>query len=367
MEFADRTADGRLVVIDRLGKKEVLSARTDQTGFAWSPSGGEVWFNNLQGLFSITIGGSQRLLYSSPMGLHLCDVSPDGRLLVSVTEARIGIMALSPLDSAERDLSWLDRSGIADLSSDGRILLFNETMTAGSNEVVYVRPLDGSEAVRLGEGWATAFTADGRSALTIPPDGERLILLPTRAGEPKTVVFQGLLEILAAWPFPDGRRILVRAIEKGHGARLYAGDLEGGNPQALTPEGIDFYGVCIAPDGRSVTGMGSDGMPVLFSAGAANPPRSIPGLSRGDVPIRFTADGSSLFVTRLDEVPAKVFRVNLSTGRRDLWKELAPVDRAGVSAVRVKMTADGKSYAYSYVRRLGDLFLVDGLQRAGRR
>src|SRR5262249_46442200 len=171
LEFADRTAHGRLVVIDRLGKKEDLSARTDQTGFAWSPSGGEVWFNNLQGLFSITIGGSQRILYSSPMPLYLHDVSPDGRLLVSLTQLRGGIMVLSPHDSAERDLSWLDRSGIADLSSDGRILLFNETLTAGSNEVVYVRPVDGSAAVRLGEGWATAFTADGRSALTIPPDG----------------------------------------------------------------------------------------------------------------------------------------------------------------------------------------------------
>jgi hypothetical protein len=278
-------------------------------------------------------------------------------------------MALSPGDSAERDLSWLDRSSIADLSSDGRILLFNEIGEGGgSNEAVYVRPVDGSAAVRLGEGWATAFTSDGQSALTIPHDGSRLVLLPTGAGEPKTVVFQGLLEILDAWPFPDGRRILLRAIEKGHGARLYASDLEGGKPRSLTPEGIDFYGVCIAPDGASVTGMGSDRMPVLFSAGGADSPRSIPGLSRGDVPIRFTADGSSLFVTRVDEVPARVFRVNLSTGLRDLWKELAPVDRAGVLGVRpVRITADGKVYAYSYARHLTDLFLVDGLKQASRR
>jgi hypothetical protein len=283
-----------------------------------------------------------------------------------VTQARLGIIALSPGDSAERDLTWLDRSGIADLSSDGRILLFNETGGPASNEAVYVRPMDGSGAIRLGEGWATAFTSDGQSALTIPADGSRLVLLPTGAGEPKTVVFQGLLEILAAWPFPDGRRILLRAIEKGHGARLYASDLEGGKPRPVTPEGIDFYGVCIAPDGASVTGMGSDRMAFLYSTGGASSPRPIPGLSRGDVPIRFTADGSSLFVTRLEEVPARVFRVNLSTGRRDLWKELAPADRAGVSAVRVRMTADGKSYAYSYARHLDDLFLVEGLKQASR-
>jgi hypothetical protein len=29
---------------------------------------------------------------------------------------------------------------------------------------------------------------------------------------------------------------------------------------------------------------------------------------------------------------------------------------------RVRMTADGKTYAYSYVRELSDLFLVEGVK-----
>ena len=42
-----------------------------------------------------------------PGRLNLQDVSKDGRLLVTREDARIGMMALAPGESAERDLSWL--------------------------------------------------------------------------------------------------------------------------------------------------------------------------------------------------------------------------------------------------------------------
>ncbi len=64
------------------------------------------------------------------------------------------------------------------------------------------------------------------------------------------------------------------------------------------------------------------------------------------------------------ERPAKVqvYRLDLATGRRELWKEFMP-DPAGIFEVLpLVITPDGKSYAYTYGRQFSDLFLVDGLK-----
>jgi len=121
--------------------------------------------------------------------------------------------------------------------------------------------------------------------------------------------------------------------------------------------------IAISPDGRFVAALGPDQSVMLYPVEGGSPPRPVPGLSPGDVPIRFSGDGKALFVGRLAEIPGKVFRVDLATGRRELWKELAPSDRAGVARhFTIRMTPDGRSYAYHYVRYLNELYLVDGLK-----
>jgi len=68
-------------------------------------------------------------------------------------------------------------------------------------------------------------------------------------------------------------------------------------------------------------------------------------------------------VFRRGELPAKVFRVDIASGRRVLWKELMPSDSAGVVGLStVVIPPDGRSYAYSYVRVLSDLYVVDGVK-----
>ena len=56
--------------------------------------------------------------------------------------------------------------------------------------------------------------------------------------------------------------------------------------------------------------------------------------------------------------------MGLLTGERVLWKTLSPSDPVGVEELRgtVSITPDGQSYCYSYMRRLGDLFVVTGLK-----
>ncbi len=365
LAYADRTSSPQVVVLDRSGRKTMQMEHGTWGGFGWSSKGDEIWLCGPQ-LSAITLSGKERLLYASPIRLALHDLAHDGRVLVSGGQYRRGMIALAPGETAERDLSWLDGSQVSDLSADGKTLLFDESEEGGGpNESVYLRKTDGSAAVRLGEGWATSLTVDGKWALTIPPEGTKLVLLPTGVGETRTATYHAIETVLAAWPFPDGERVLIRAIEKGHGARLYVGALGGGSLRPITPEGIDFHGVAITPDGKWVTAIRSDRMAMFYSVegGAGVSPHQVAGLSAGDVPIRFASDGASLFVYRLDESPAKILRLDLATGRKDLWKVLAPSDRAGADALRpVRITPDGKSYAYSFVRALEDLYLVKGLK-----
>ncbi|HEV2114207.1 MAG TPA: hypothetical protein VGR50_08650 [Terriglobales bacterium] len=75
------------------------------------------------------------------------------------------------------------------------------------------------------------------------------------------------------------------------------------------------------------------------------------------------SDGHTLLVSRPGEVPEKVFRLNINTGERQLWKQIGPADRAGVDGVGPLRTYhDGNAYIYSYVRDLSELYLYKGLR-----
>jgi len=118
----------------------------------------------------------------------------------------------------------------------------------------------------------------------------------------------------------------------------------------------------VSPDGKFAAAIGPDSTFALYALdGSGSHP--IPGFERGDVPSTFTADGSSLYVYRPGELPAKIYRLNLATGRKQLWKELMPPDAAGIYFIRPPLfSSDGNAYAYSYSRLLSDLYLVDGIK-----
>jgi hypothetical protein len=89
----------------------------------------------------------------------------------------------------------------------------------------------------------------------------------------------------------------------------------------------------------------------------------VQGSQPGDRPVEWSADGRSLWVFRRGEVPTNVFRLDIATGRRQLWKTLIPPDAAGVySIIEFRVTPSGHSYFYSYTRLLSQLFLVAGLK-----
>jgi len=63
------------------------------------------------------------------------------------------------------------------------------------------------------------------------------------------------------------------------------------------------------------------------------------------------------------DLPLRVYRYEISSGRRELWKKIQPPDPVGVSFVgRFVATPDGQAYAYDYFRILSYLQVVGGLK-----
>ena len=361
---------GTVALLDMTGKKTTLTGRWNKEGgLAWSPSGKEVWFTATdtganQSLYAATPSGKVRVLIRVPGGIKLQDVARNGRVLLARGASRVGTLGLLQGDSRERDLSWLDYSFVADISPDGQKLLFDEEGEAGgANYTVYIRKADRTPVVKLGEGAALSLSRDGRWALAaLSSPKPFFMLLPTGAGEPKRLTMEAVTpEQAAAW-LPDGR-ILFAANEAKRGVRLFVQSVDGGQPRAITPEGIGtaFPGFAISPDGKLVAAIGSDRKGMLFRIDGGGS-RPISGIVDGEFPLRFSEDGRSLFVWKRD-LPARVYRVDLETGNRELWKELMPVDPGGVERIsNVVVTPDAKSYAYTFSRLLSDLFVVEGVE-----
>ncbi len=332
---------------------------------AWHPSGNEVWAAGVRpelgtGIFALDMNGRVRTVATTTDLEVLHDIARDGSVLVEREIATREIL-FSSNEASSRNLSWLDQSQIESLSADGKRMLFSEMgQGGGADGSVYLRDTDGAPAARLGDGIALDLSPDGNWALIIRGTGAqtRLLLLPTAAGQPRPIPVGDLQVIEAAFLPPDGKRIAFVAAEAGHGARAYALDLSGGAPRPITPEGITGRGA-ISPDGKFFAAAGPDGKARIYpiSGGDARP---IPGLEAGDVPIQWSADGKAIFVARFGEVPLPVSRLILASGKKELWRELAPADRVGLIRIEaVRVTPDGKAWAYSLGRvTASDLYLV---------
>jgi hypothetical protein len=93
-------------------------------------------------------------------------------------------------------------------------------------------------------------------------------------------------------------------------------------------------------------------------------PRPIRGALAGDELIEWSSDGLFIFVRGQNESVLEFSRLDLSTGRRELWKRIEaadPVGLIGIQPASVHMTPDGKSFVYTYWKVLTELFLVDNL------
>ncbi len=358
---------GSITVVDRAGRKKTLSKPfASAQGLAWRPDGTEVWFTaaevSLRALYSASLSGDVRLRSRTAGNLTLRDISAEGRMLVTRDTFREEMRGLPPGESKERDLTWLDYSLPTAISADGRTVLFTEGGEGGGpGYSVYVRKTDGSPAVRLGEGFGQALSPDGKWAIAIqrPATDPQLVAYPTGAGEARVFPKEGLSAWNACW-FPDGKKFLFTANETGRGPRLYERDFPGGKPRALTPEGYRGLRV-VSPDGVWTVVTGPDRKTYLYPL-AGGEPTAVPGVDVNDSVAGFASDSRSVYVYHRGEIPTNVYRVDVTTGQRQLWRSLTPADSGGVSDVSPLPAPSGDSYIYAYNRTLSDLYLVEGLK-----
>jgi serine/threonine protein kinase/Tol biopolymer transport system component len=364
---------GSVAVIDRAGRRRTLSDGWESAqGLAWSPSGEEIWFTAAESgsnraLQAVTLSGRRRVITSMVGTLTLQDIARDGRILLDHSNRRIGLLGLSAGQTKEQDLSWLDWSRAPILSEDGKTLVFTEEGEGGgAGYSVFLRKMDGSPAVRLGEGEGLALSPDGKWVLAalvrLPP--APLVLLPTGAGEQRPLSKDTLIhDSNAGRFFPDGRRILFTGSEPGRSRRAWVQDLEGGKPRPVTPEGV--VGALLSPDGRFVLARGPDQKFALYPT-ESGPPRPLEGFDPNDRPLGWNADGSSVYVSYVAaaSLTARVFRVGIPGGRRELWKEFTPRDPTGVQSLggTPAITADGRTFVFTYSHNLSDLYVIQGLK-----
>ncbi len=368
---------GSLVLVDLEGKKTTLSGEwfTIQ-GLAWHPSGKEVWFTASKSgvdrtLYAVTLDGKERMVLRLPGALMLFDIAKDGRVLMMRASWRRELVGTIAGESKQRDLSWLDYSYPADLSIDGKTLLFDEeggggsldySKSGGLSYAVYIRKTDGSPAVLLGEGGAVALSPDGKSVVAQTQDSpSQLRLLTTGAGEARELSKDSVNHSWAKW-FPDGKRILFTGNEPGKGVKLYVYEPTAGKSQPVSPEGVNGTSFTISGDSQWVAAIGPDQKGYLYPVNGGEP-RPIPGYNSGELPITFSSDNRALYVYQPGELPAQVDRLDLDTGKRTMWKQLMPTDPAGVETIGpILMTPDAKTCVFGYHRMLADLYLVEGLQ-----
>jgi eukaryotic-like serine/threonine-protein kinase len=333
-------------------------------GLAWHPTDGRIWFSaeSLDALGrtlrAVKPGGKSMVVATTAGSLWLHDISRDGRILASQQKIRAGILAAVDGEMKERDLSWLDYSVIRDLSSDGTKILFSESGEAGgSNFGIYLRGIDGAPAIKLGEGTSEALSPDGRWVLSIPRDKKPapVLMLPTGTGQPRSITNDRMDHRTARW-FPDGKRILFAGSEGDKPPQVWVQSVDGGAPRAITPARV--LGNVVTPDGRFILGRTTDRKFNLYPVDGGSV-TAVPALERGDVPVRFSIDGRSLFVTTFGKIPAQLTRVDLQSGQRSPVRDVIPAEAAGLINVGpVWPSADGKTIVYSYTRLLSDLYLI---------
>jgi Tol biopolymer transport system component len=354
-------------VVDLSGKRTLLAeiptvARVEeisgsQHGLAWSSDGEEIIYSSgtvgaANSLLAVSTRGKVRTVLRVPGYLSVQDVAPDGRILLTSGDVRSEVLFRSADGGPERDLAWLSMAFATQFSADGTaVLMWEPGVTGGAG--LYLRKTDGSPAFRLPDQRADTLSPDG-AWIARTEDGKAL-LTPTGTGETRRLSQPGFTYQRVLW-FPDGRRILVIGSEEGHGHRLYVQDASGGAMTPLSTEGISHDTPVISPDGAFVAVAQPDGYWVYPVSG--EPPWSFHAVEDGEIFASWSEDSRAVLTTFPDRAPFRVYRVDVRSGQRELWKVIAPSDPSGVCNAGILLRPDGSS-VMNATRYVNDLFLVE--------
>ena len=232
---------------------------------------------------------------------------------------------------------------------------------------MYVHHLDRGATMRLGPGRAMALSPDGKFALTLDAEERtRFRVVPLEDGKAFDLPLTGL-EYQWGRYFPDGERVITLANEPGRPLRLYVQPLQG-KPVPITPPTV-VRNVAISPDGNQVAALSANGTLAIYPVAGGGAVRTIP-TTEALAPLLWTnaarAGGTQddwLYVQHLGaytQIPTRISRLHLKTGRLEHWRDIAPVDPLGVNAItKVMLSADARTLVFNYRRVLSELFVAE--------
>jgi eukaryotic-like serine/threonine-protein kinase len=315
------------VVVDREGKTKAASSfYSSVEGVAWSRDSSEVWFTASPGgaaraLYAMNMAGKEHLVLRVPGNLSVQDITLDGHVLLTEDTPNIMLMALPPGETKERNLSWFDWSLAADISSDGKTVVFDESGEAVDAKYgSFMRKTDGSPAIRLGDGAASSMSPDGKWVASLDLGSPSQIeLLPIGAGQPRRLTNDSLQHIRVAW-LPDSSGLVFVAAEPNHPPRSYWMDLNG-KSRMLTPEGVT--GFVATSDSKYLLTIDRQQNRMLYPLEGGEPKPFPTKMEENDTILKFEPDGKSVLALQRG-VPAKVFRVLLDTGLREEIRQIMP-------------------------------------------
>jgi len=362
---------GNVVILKATGEKVATGPLYESSqGLAWSAKGDEVWSTSpLESgqVHALSLSGKVRDPLAMPGRLHLRDIAPSGEMLVAQGIARRGMIVSSADGENQRDLSWLDFSMFRIISNDGKTVLFEEEGNEAQNYIVYVRDVDGSPAVPVGEGYGCDLSPDKKWVLAIKlvePNHE-LWLFPVGPGEPRRLTPPSLSPVTLAAFLSDGKRVIYAAREGNHPARMWLQDFNGGAPRPISEEWV--AGVRPSPDDKWVlvnrreSGTGKIHRELLSIEDSKT--FEIAGLKESEFPLAWTSDGQIYVGTRNNKRTAlHVEKLNPHTGVRTPWRDLAVANVGGILPDAPYITPDGTMYGFDYRVRLSDLYTVSGVR-----
>ena len=357
---------GSVAVIGLDGKERKLSSGWNSTeGVVWSPSGKEIWFSASDvgaenNLYAVSLEGKRRSLANIPGGLWIQDIR-DGKVLAIAHRLRLNARGLAPGAKAETELGWLGWTFVRDISRDGKQILFEEEAEGGGpNYTVFLRSTDGAPPTRLGEGLARALSPDGKWVITQDLTGTALKLVPTGAGEGRTLTHDKVSYTTVRY-LPDGKHLIASGAEAGKSGRTYLIDTQTGDSKPLTPEG--YVGTAFSHDGSKVAMRGPDGTWGIWSM-ADSKFTPIPSLDTKYGVRDWSRDDRELYAvsSRAQDRGARVFRVDLKTGKMEFWKEFGG-NMTGIQSVGSPLMAQAAdAYVYVYTQTLSEGYVVSNLQ-----
>jgi eukaryotic-like serine/threonine-protein kinase len=340
-------------------------------GLSWSPDGREIWYAGAsvetdqdRAVLAITPDGHAREVFHMPGDAVVWDIASNGQVLISSEVVGSAEMVASPSAGPERNVSVLGWGIFGAVSADGKAVVLTEAGKGVPDDyLIFFRRSDGSAAVEIGEGLTLGITPDGAYAIAlVPSQPTKLRILPTGAGETRTFDVSPLQVDRGFVSWMPGAKEFVFLAHQGEAAprRAYRMSLEGPPTRPLTNmPGADFSSR-ISPNGRFAledSNAGSESAQNVILELSTGNSRVAP-LQQGDEAVEWDQDGKHAFVVQEGSQEAIIFRVDLDSGRRQVWKQIRPADPAGIlSLSHFFITPSGNAYTYNVARALSALYV----------